>query len=167
MNHGGTFNSLIDNSLNVDGDFHSYDCCNNHSNVLNKDALRLLSLNVCGIKTMSKYPELRDLLDNYDIVCLTETNPDDIDVIEWNDVTFKYKNRETISSHRSCGIALGYRNYLENFITPIDIDCPYVLWFSIKKEMFNLSQNVIFSIIYIPPENTRYTSDDAISEIQI
>jgi hypothetical protein len=116
---------------------------------------------------MSKYPELRDLLDNYDIVCLTETNPDDIDVIEWNDVTFKYKNRETISSHRSCGIALGYRNYLENFITPIDIDCPYVLWFSIKKEMFNLSQNVIFSIIYIPPENTRYTSDDAISEIQI
>ena len=36
-----------------------------------------------------------------------------------------------------------------------------------KKEMFNLSQNVIFSIIYTPPENIRYTSDDAISEIQM
>jgi hypothetical protein len=45
-----------------------------------------------GIKTKSKYPELRGLLDNYDIVCLTETKLDDIDVIEWNDFTFKYKN---------------------------------------------------------------------------
>ena len=98
---------------------------------------------------------------------MTETKLDDIDVIECNDFTFKYKNRKKISSRRSGGIALGYRNYLENFITPLDTDCPYVLWFTIKKEIFNLSQNVIFGIIYIPPENTRYTSDDAISEIEL
>jgi len=36
---------LIDNCLNVDGDFHSYDSCNNLSqNALNKNALILLSL---------------------------------------------------------------------------------------------------------------------------
>ena len=75
--------------------------------------------------------------------------------------------RKKISSPRSGGIARDYRNYLENFTTPIDIDSPYVLWFSIKKEMFNLLQNVIFGIIYILPENTRYTSDDAISEIEL
>ena len=57
----------------------------------------------------------------------------------------------------SGGIALGYKSYLENCITPIYTDCPYVLWFSIKKQMFNLSQIVIFGIIYIPSENTRYT----------
>ena len=88
---------------------------------------------------------------------MTETKLDDIDVIECNDFTFKYKNREKISSHMSGGIALGYKSYLENCITPIYTDCPYVLWLSIKKQMFNLSQIVIFGIIYIPSENTRYT----------
>ena len=86
MKPGGTFNSLIDNCLNVDDD--SYDSCTIHSkSVLNKNALRLLLLNVCGIQTKSKHPELRNLLDNYDIVCLTETKLDDIDVIECNDCT--------------------------------------------------------------------------------
>ena len=102
MNHGGTFNSLIDNCLNVDGDFHSYDSCNIHShNVFNKNALRYLSLNVCGIKIKSKYPELRDLLDNYDIICLTETKLDDIDVIECNDFTFKYVKLKSMYVLRS------------------------------------------------------------------
>ena len=32
--------------------------------------------------------------------------------------------------------------------------------------MFNTNENVIFGIVYIPPENTSYTSDEAFVEIE-
>lgn len=63
------------------------------------------------------------------------------------------KIEKKISSRRSGGIALGYRNYLENFITPIDTDCPYVLWFSIKKEIFNYHK-MLYSVLFIYPLKT-------------
>ena len=43
----------------------------------------------------------------------------------------------------------------------------FVLWVKIEGKVFNLEQPVIFgTIIYIPPEYTRYSSDEAFNQIE-
>ena len=39
----------------------------------------MLSLSCCGIKNKSQFPDFIDLINEYDIVCLTETKTDDFD----------------------------------------------------------------------------------------
>ncbi|CAG2223100.1 unnamed protein product [Mytilus edulis] len=79
---------------------------------------------------------------------------------------FKYKNRKKFIN-KSGGIALGYKSYLEDFIKPIDTECKFVLWFSVDKVILKTSENVIFGIIYVPPESSNYSSVDAFSEIEL
>lgn len=40
------------------------------------------------------------------------------------------------------------------------------LWFKISRELLGLDEDVIFGIVYIPPEYTVYSSIDALSEIE-
>jgi hypothetical protein len=43
----------------------------------NDNLLRIVCLNCCGIKTRLQYPEFRNLIQSYDIVCFVETKTDD------------------------------------------------------------------------------------------
>ena len=92
---------------------------------------------------------------------------DDFDDIDCENFTFYYKNRKKFTSHRSGGIAVGCKNYLQNFLHPIDTECQFIYWFKIDRNFLGLQQDAIFGVVYIPPENTRYAIDDAISEIEI
>ena len=47
----------------------------------NDNSLQIVCLNCCGIKTRLHYPEFRNLIQRYDIVCFVETKTDDIDII--------------------------------------------------------------------------------------
>lgn len=132
----------------------------------NCSSVSLLSLNVCGIKNRLLYPEFRTLINSFDVLCLTETKLDDCDTIECEEFIFKFKNRHKITNYRSGGIALGYKRYLEKFIRPIESECNFVYWFQVDKAVFNLDKNVIFGVVYIPPVNTRYASDDALNEFE-
>ncbi|CAG2188707.1 unnamed protein product [Mytilus edulis] len=112
------------------------------------------------------YPEFKSLLDKHDIVCLTETKLDDVDEIDCDNFIFHYKNRKKLANHKSGGIALGFKKYLDKYIKYIQSDCQFVLWFSIDKKVLDLPKDAIFGIIYIPPINTSYTSEDAFTEIE-
>lgn len=48
--------------------------------------LKFLSLNVCGVKNNLNYQELTDFTTNYDVLSLTETKPDDCDIIKYQDI---------------------------------------------------------------------------------
>ncbi len=48
----------------------------------------------------------------------------------------------------------------------IDTDCKFLLWFKCNESLFNTEEPVIFGAIYIPPEYTRYSSDEAFNEIE-
>ncbi|CAC5372883.1 unnamed protein product [Mytilus coruscus] len=78
-----------------------------------------------------------------------------------------FKNRHKLSNHRSGGIALGYRKYLEKYIKPIETECKFVYWFTIDKRVLNLPENVFIGIVYIPPVNTNYTSEEAFNDIEL
>ena len=101
----------------------------------NKNCLNLLSLNVCGIRNRILYPEFKSLLSNYDIVCFTETKVDDLDIVEYNDYIFHFKNRKRLANYKSGGMALGYRKGLEKFIKPLETNCKFVFWFCVDKNL--------------------------------
>jgi len=64
-------------------------------------------------------------------------------------------------------MALGYRKGLEKFIKPLETNCKFVFWFCVDKNLLKLSQNVIVGIVYIPPVNSVYSSDDAFGEVEV
>jgi hypothetical protein len=41
-----------------------------------------------------------------------------------------------------------------------------VFWFKVSRDIFNLDEDIIFGIVYVPPENTRYSSSAAFAEIE-
>ncbi|CAC5388880.1 unnamed protein product [Mytilus coruscus] len=92
---------------------------------------------------------------------------DDCDVINCDEFIFSFKNRHKITSHRSGGIVLSYRKCLDKCIKPFDTDCKFVYWFSVDKKVFDLDENVVFGIVYIPPVNTNYTPAEAFDEIDV
>jgi hypothetical protein len=48
----------------------------------------------------------------------------------------------------------------------LNTESSFVFWFKISKELLGLDEDVIFGIVYIPPEYTVYSSIDAFSEIE-
>jgi hypothetical protein len=48
----------------------------------------------------------------------------------------------------------------------VNLPLLYVFWFKVSSDLVNLDQDIIFGIVYIPPENTVYSSQDAFREIE-
>ena len=130
-----------------------------YTNPVNNHVIKLLYLNSCGFKFKLKYPEFENLIRSNDFVCFVETKTDSIDLPGY---VFKSKHRTNVASMRSGGIyiLLGFR---ENLLNHVQI---FVLWVKIDGKVFNLEQPVIFGTIYIPPEYTRYSSDEAFNQIE-
>ena len=53
-----------------------------------------------------------------------------------------------------------------NHVQILENECEFVLWVKIDGKVFNLEQPVIFGTIYIPPEYTRYSLDEAFNQIE-
>ena len=53
-----------------------------------------------------------------------------------------------------------------NHVQILENECEFVLWVKIDGKVFNLEQPVIFGTIYIPPEYTRYSSNEAFNQIE-
>ena len=127
---------------------------------------KFLTLNCCGIVNKMNYPEFVELIQNHDFICLTETKTDDLDSIIVPGYSFKSKNRKTNSRIKSGGIAFGYKSNFEKFIHPLDSNSKLVSWFKISGNLFNIKDDFIVGNIYIPPENSNYSIEDAIIELE-
>ena len=88
-----------------------------------------MTLNVSGLKSKLLIPEFQELKQYHDIVGLQETKCDDLDTLELSGYTIYTKNRKQFMKRKSGGIAIAYKQCLENYITPIDTDSKLVLWF--------------------------------------
>jgi hypothetical protein len=42
----------------------------------------------------------------------------------------------------------------------------FALWFKASRDVFNYDEDVIFGIVYVPPENTRYSSNAAFAKME-
>ena len=128
--------------------------------------LKILSLNVCGIKRRLQYPDFIELINAYDIICFQETKTDNCDKISSPGFIFEMKNRFNFSNKRSGGLIIGYKESLHDHIKLIPSDSKYVLWLKILPSLTKLDGEMLFGNVYIPPENTKYSSPEAFREIE-
>ena len=71
-----------------------------------------------------------------------------------------------MSFKRSGGIILAYRNEYEKYISELPKEYNFIFWFKISKELTGCDEDSIHGIVYISPENSKYASIDALSEIE-
>ena len=136
-----------------------------------KTQLNILTLNVCGLNSKLQIPEFISLIQNHDIICLQETKLDDTDTfIELPGYKVFCHNRECISRYRSGGIALCVKDELLPYVK-IDQtkNSKLILFFTISHEIYkseNQNEDLTCGIVYIPPQGSKYSSDDPYLEIQ-
>ncbi|CAG2254109.1 unnamed protein product [Mytilus edulis] len=130
------------------------------------DNLKFTYLNVCGINSKLLNPDFATLIKSYDILIFTETKTDDLDDLKLpHDYTFYAKHRKKCKK-KSGGIVVVYRKHLSKFLNFINSESEFVQWVEISKNLSNLRENILLGCIYIPPENTRYTSEESFLEIE-
>jgi hypothetical protein len=71
-----------------------------------------------------------------------------------------------LNTTRSGGIIVGFKDNLAKHIDIVDTDSKYVVWFKCSEQLFKTDQPVFIGVVYIPPEYTKYSSEDAFSELQ-
>ena len=137
-----------------------------HCDCVNQGVINLLLLNVCGLIRRSQYPAVIELINKYEILCFVETKTDDADKINIPGFDVIMKNRFKMNRTKSVGIVLAFKKHLGDVIHPLESDSKYVLWFKVDKQLFRMRQDVIFGIVYIPPENSIYCTGDPFSEME-
>ena len=107
------------------------------------------------------------MVNNYDVLCFVETKTDDCDQIEIPGFQTVYmQNRSSMSNRRSGGIALYVKNSISSYVKVLITECDFILWFEMKGIALGIDNDIAFGIVYIPPENSRYSSPDAFSQIE-
>ena len=131
-------------------------------------SISIYSVNVCGLKSKLFNPDFLETVSSYDILCFTETKTDkaDIPLIEIPGFVCFPKNRTDLSIRKSGGVAIYVKQELASFVQVINSPCPYILWISCNGQMLNLPDNLLIGTVYIPPENSRYSSADLFQQIQ-
>lgn len=122
--------------------------------------LKLLSINVCGLKSKLVCPEFIDYLNTFDIIACEETKLDNFDDIHLDQHQCVFKHRKQKVLRKSGGIAVLVRNEIFKFFSSIDSDCEYVQWFKMSKCLFNTTEDVMFGAVYIPPAKSDYRVDE-------
>jgi uncharacterized membrane protein YobD (UPF0266 family) len=54
----------------------------------------------------------------------------------------------------------------KSVIDIVNTDSKYVMWFKCSEQLFKTDQPIFFGVVYIPPEYTKYSSEDAFGELQ-
>ena len=76
------------------------------------------------------------------------------------------KNRFKFSNRKSGGLVFCYKESLKENIQPVSTESKFVQWFKVSSKFTKLEQDILFGSVYIPPENTKYSSTDAFREIE-
>lgn len=124
-------------------------------------------MNVCGLKSKHILPDFTNFIANFDIIGFQETKLTEYDDVQLCDFKLFTKNRTSRSRVASGGIALAVKKTISNCVTVINSSSSLVLWFKVSKKLTKYDTDILCGIIYIPPENTRYSSNDPFNEIQL
>ncbi|XP_063418981.1 uncharacterized protein LOC134701789 [Mytilus trossulus] len=83
--------------------------------------------------------------------------PDDFIYVTKNGKKFK---------KASGGIVVIYRKSLEKELNFYNTASQFVLWFKLSKSILSLNSDVIFGCVYVPPENSKYSTIEAFEELE-
>jgi exonuclease III len=131
----------------------------------NKNGLKFLSLNVCGLKSKLILPEFCSYIEQFDIIGFQETKLDSLDTVSLNNFDLHFKHRKQFSRRKSGGIAVAIKTHLSKYITIIENDCNMVLWFTLDRNLTQ-GESVLYGVVYVPPENSEFSVNDPFYDIQ-
>ena len=110
-----------------------------------------------------KSSDFEEFIDDFDLICLTESKLDNFDTVNIPGYTCFQKNRK-IFKHKSGGVALLVKDKYKNKVKILEGTCNSVLWFSLKVGCTN--NECLFGIVYIPPEGSCYSDVTIFDEIE-
>ena len=127
--------------------------------------MKIVSLNVCGLRSKIICPDFISYINCFDIIGFQETKADCIDDIDLHDYILYFKHLKESSKRKSGGIALAYRKRLDHYINPLESESKLVIWFTISKQLTK-SKDLLCGIVYTPPESSDYSVSDPYQEIE-
>lgn len=128
--------------------------------------LNIAYLNVCGLKSKLLNPDFDNFIKKHDILVFVETKTDDYDEIKLpKDYTLFTKNRQKFKK-KSGGIIIIYKKKLSHILKFINSESEFVQWVEILHGNFDTGKDILLGCVYIPPEFSRYSSDESFSEIE-
>ena len=130
----------------------------------NGESFKILTLNVCGLKSRTLYPEFNSFLSKYDIIGIQETKTDTLDEIYISGFKTRFKHRRTISNVKSGGICVAYKEKYEQYLRFIETNSNLVQWFVISKKLTQ-QDDLLCGVVYIPPERSLHAHHDPYHEI--
>ena len=132
----------------------------------------MAALNIHGLANKTVFDDLETFINEYNIVCLTETfcissDYEDplCDQLTINGFTLIHKPR---SHYRraSGGICLGIKNDLLKYVTYVQNECEFLLWCKIDKCCFDTDDHIYLACTYIPPESSNFVTTSCFEEIE-
>ena len=149
----------IDNGqTNLIDDYKSKYTQNDATNISNKFVIG--SLNTCGLKRRTEYPEFQSLIDRYDILCISESKLDNDDVISCPGYVFYNQPRSQPYTRKSGGIGFFVRQHLSASVDVIGSNSDYVAWIQISKKTHELDKDILIGAVYVPPQQSKFFNDD-------
>lgn len=118
------------------------------------------TLNVCGLKRRSVYPEFYELVRKYDIFCTVETKLDKHDIVYLPGYQFISMPRKQKYIRKSGGIGFFVKDEIYDYISHVESSSDYITWLKIKKSFTSTDQDIMIGIIYVPPQNSKYYNED-------
>lgn len=131
-----------------------------------KKQMKLLSINVCGLKSKLNIPEFNELIHQYDLIGLQETKLDDIDSVNISGYKIFCNNRQKISRYRSGGTALLVKENIAPYVKIGKAKSKLIQRFSISNKITRTHNDIQCGLIYLPPNKSKYASEDPYLEIQ-
>lgn len=148
--------------------------CSNHENSrnvslgsksdeVNYKQLKVLSLNVCGLRSKINIPDFLEYMSDFDILCFTETKIDAYDEIIIPGFELLPPLIREKCKRKSGGISVFVKNYIHKFVNVIDNSSQCLYLFTVDKKL--MYHDTLFGVLYIPPENSVYGSVDLFDDI--
>lgn len=118
------------------------------------------------MKARCEYPEFVDVINGYDIFCVSETKLDDYDVISLPNYNLITKHRKQRYLRKSGGIGVFVKDNIIKYVDYINTDSEYILWIRISKQYTKLEGDLYIGTIYVPPTQSRFYNDDDFSLLE-
>ena len=133
-------------------------------NILNCHKIKILGLNVGGLKSKLYFEDFEEEINSFDIICLLEVKLDQNDVgvleKELNNFTIFSNIEEEYKVNPRGGIMILVKNYLCENVTLLSKLNNIACTVQINSKILQMEENVLLSAIYIPPINSVYSKND-------
>ena len=123
-----------------------------YSIACNESLIKISTINVGGLQSKLKSNDFTEYINEYDLVCITETHLDIFDNYNINNYSVNNKVRNNCK-RKSGGISLIFKSSLKNLITIKETNSEFVLWFTFKGVA--TESDILFGCVYLPPEYGR------------